>query len=605
MNNNYKNRSAVICAVIIAVGLIFIVRLLFLQIVTDQYRTLSEGNSHRIQTEFPSRGLILDRNGKIMVDNELSYDLWVTPRNVKEFDTTELISILGIDKTTLESALERCRNYSPYRASILIPQITSDKYATLQEKLHKYDGFETHTRMQRAYNIHHSADLFGYVGEVSQADIQNDPTGFYIMGDNIGVTGLEKAYEPYLRGIKGERHLLVDNFNRTVGIYAGGAYDVPARIGQSLTTTIDADLQDYAYSLMQGKRGGIVAIDPSTGEILLKISTPGYDPALLVGAERGLNFRALEEDKGLPLFDRTLQATYPPGSTFKTLQALTGLQNGVITERSTYQCHGGWSFGSLHMNCHIHTSPLDLRGGIQNSCNPYFVQVWQRILEDPKYGNVRNSYAHWREQILQFGMGVKITPEFPSASEGLIPTVEYFDKRFKTERWRWSYLMSMAIGQGEILASPMQIANLACCIANRGYYITPHAVRAIGDSTLTFERHDIDIDREHFELVVDGMAMAVAAGTARGGALDSIAICGKTGTAQNPHGRDHSVFMVFAPKENPKIAMAVYIENGGWGATYAVPIGSLIMEKYLSGKISNRRKYLENYIREASISYTE
>ncbi len=601
--SNFNYRKSVIYVVILLIATIYIVRLFCMQILTDEYKIKAEGNSQRAQTIYPARGLMLDRNGKIMVENQPAYDLLVTPRKVKPFDTLELVSILGMDVESFKKAFEKCRKFSTRRSSVLVSQITSDRYATLQEKLHKYEGFEVQTRTLRTYNLNHSADVFGYVGEVSQSTIDKDTSKYYAPGDYVGITGLEKAYEKDLRGVKGKKYLLVDNFNQVKGSYADGEYDIAAQMGQSITTTLDSELQEYAYQLMKNKRGGIIAIEPSTGEILLKVSSPGYDPALMIGLDRGKNYRVLQQDKSLPLFDRTLQSTYPPGSTFKTLQALVGLELGVVTPESKFSCSKGATIGPILMRCHNHVSPLDLRGSIQNSCNPWYVHNWRRILESSKFKSVRDAYINWRSYMLQFGLGQRIAPEFSSASAGLIPSAEFLDKQFKTKKWRWSYISSISIGQGEILVNPLQIANMACCIANKGHYITPHIVRSVGDSTIAYEKHNINISKRHFDVVIDGMEQAITGGTAKGAMMDSVVVCGKTGTAQNPHGEDHSIFMVFAPRENPKIAMAIYIENGGFGATYAVPIGGLILEKYLTGKISDRRKSVEERIMNSVINY--
>lgn len=599
--NKYTHRKTVISAIIICVCCIYIIRLFYMQVLDDSFQMKAILNSQRVETQYPARGLIFDRNQKLLVENQPAYDLMIIPRQVKSFDTLELIDILGIEKETLVKSLARCRRYSPFKASILVSQITANKYAILQEKLYKYPGFFMQTRTLRKYNVSHSADVFGYIGEVSQAQIDRDST--YASGDYIGINGLEKTYENLLRGTKGEKILLVDNYNRIKGSYHNGDYDKPAIVGKNLTTTLDVDLQEYAYQLMRNKRGGIIAIEPSTGEILLKVSSPGYDPQLMIGLERGKNYKKLQDDPNVPLFDRTVGGAYPPGSTFKTLQALYGLKEKVITPESRFECFGKakTSFGSLRMGCHSHVSPLDLRSAIQHSCNPYFVNVWRRVLENNKYDNVRDSYAGWREFICSFGLGSRICPDFTNEVNGLVPSLSLYDTRFKTKDWRWSYIMSLSIGQGELLMTPLQIANMACAIANRGYYMTPHIVRPLEGMNNRVEKHVIDCDPKDFEVVVEGMAMAGGSGTARGASVDSIVICGKTGTAQNPHGDDHSIFMVFAPKDNPKIAMAVYIENGGFGAQYAVPIAGLLLEKYLKGSISERRKPIEKRMFESSL----
>ena len=599
--NNYTHRKTVISAIIICVCCIYIIRLFYMQVIDDSFQMKAMMNSQRVVTQYPARGLIYDRNGKLLVENQPAYDLMVLPRQVKAFDTTELIQILGIEKETLIRNLEKCRRYSLYKTSVLISQITANKYAILQEKLYKYPGFFMQTRTLRKYNVSHSADVFGYIGEVNQAQIDRDSS--YAPGDYIGVSGLEKTYENVLKGTKGKQILLVDNYNRIKGSYKDGAYDQPAVVGQNLTTTLDIDLQEYAYRLMQNKRGGIIAIEPSTGEILLKVSSPGYDPQLMIGLERGKNYRQLSIDPNKPLLDRTVSGAYPPGSTFKTLQALYGLKTGVITPASCFECYGKSKtpIGGIRMGCHNHQSPLNLYQAIQQSCNPYFVNVWRRILEDDKYHDVRKAYIHWRDFICSCGLGSKICPDFSNEINGSIPEPAIFDRKFRTQDWRWSYIMSLSIGQGELELTPLQIANMGCVLANRGYYVTPHIVRPTEGMNNRVEKHIVDCDRKYFDIVVEGMSMAATGGTARGASIDSVQICGKTGTAQNPHGEDHSIFMAFAPKDHPKIVIAIYIENGGFGAQYAVPIGGLIMEKYLKGTISPRKKAIEERMLNSSL----
>ncbi|MGL5681777.1 MAG: penicillin-binding protein 2 [Marinifilaceae bacterium] len=580
--NKFLYRKNVVFAIFISIIAIYIIRLFYMQIMDDSYKIMASSNSQRIETQYPARGLIFDRNRKLLVENESAYDLMIIPRQVKDFDTTELITILDIEKETLVKSIEKCKKYSRHKASILISQITSDKYAILQEKLHKYKGFFVQTRTLRKYNVNHSADVFGYIGEVSPDRIKKDSS--YSRGDYIGISGLERSFEKDLRGKKGQKIVLVDNFNRIKGNFKEGQYDVPAIVGEDLITTLDSELQEYAYKLMQNKKGGIIAIEPQTGEILLKLSCPGYDPKLMVGLQRGRNYGKLSKDPAKPLFDRTVMAAYPPGSTFKTLQALIGQQEGVINESTCFSCASGASFGSLSMKCHAHPSPLDLAGSVANSCNPYYVHNWRRILENNKYKNVRDAYGNWREIAMSFGLGQKICPDFYNELSGSIPSQEYFDRRFRTQNWRWSYIMSISIGQGELLITPLQIANMVSVIANRGYYMTPHIVR----DENKVERHNVEIRREYFEPVIKGMSGAVngEAGTARVARVNGVEVCGKTGTVQNPHGDDHSVFMAFAPRENPKIAIAVYVENGVWGGRNAAPIASLLIEKYLNGEIT-------------------
>lgn len=601
--NKFSHRKTIISAIIISICCIYIIRLFYMQVIDNSFQEEAIRNSQRVAIQYPARGLIFDRNGKLLVENQPAYDLMVTPRQIKSFDTTELLSILNIDKDILINSLKKCRRYSPYKASILISQITADKYAVLQEKLYKYPGFFMQTRTLRKYNVSHSADVFGYIGEVSPAQIERDSS--YVSGDYIGINGLEKTYEKILRGEKGEKILLVDNYNRIKGSYKNGEYDKQAVVGGNVTTTLDIDLQEYAYRLMQNKKGGIIAIEPQTGEILVKVSSPGYDPQLMIGLERTRNYKKLNEDPNLPLFDRTVSALYPPGSIFKTVQGLIGLEEGVIVPETRYECHKGNSFNGQFMRCHNHPSPLDLEGGIKNSCNPYFVNVFRRILENNKYPNVRTAYGKWREYVMSFGLGKKICPDFSNELAGDVPAQEVYDRKFRTKNWYYTYIMSLSIGQGELQFTPIQMASIVASIANRGYYMTPHIVRPNGMESYKIEKHTVPIKKQYFEITANAMEDAVKGGTGRIASVDSIAVCGKTGTIQNPHGDDHSAFFAFAPKENPKIAILVYVENGIWGATYAAPIAGLLVEKYLTGKIADRKKPIEQRMLEANLIHSK
>ncbi|WP_018336342.1 MULTISPECIES: penicillin-binding protein 2 [Butyricimonas] len=603
--NKFGYRKEIISGIIITVCAIYILRLFYYQVIDDTYKIMGDNNSQRTETLYPARGLIYDRNGKLLVDNQAAYDLLIIPDQVKKFDTLELISILDISKEYLEKGIQKCRSYARYKPSILISQITGDKYAILQEKLYRYPGFYTQTRTLRKYNVNHSADVFGYISEVSQEQITKNP--YYAPGDYVGMSGLERTYEEHLRGTKGKQIVLVDNKNRKQGSFADGEYDEEAIVGENLHTTLDIDLQEYAYQLMRNKKGGIVAIEPSTGEILVKMSSPGYDPQLMVGLERGKNYSKLLNDPLNPLFDRTTMAQYPPGSIFKTVQALIGLQTKAITPHTQATCNGGaYIVGGRFMKCHHHSSPVDLVASIENSCNPYYVNVFKRVLELPEYGSVRNAYNEWRNYVTSFGFGSKICPDFSNEVSGEIYTQEKYDKVFKTQKWYASYIISLSIGQGELLITPIQMANLAAVLANRGYYITPHIVRPLNDSLAgRIEKHQIPIDRKYYEPIVEGMQMVIKGGTGRRAQVDSITMAGKTGTVQNPHGDDHSVFIAFAPVENPKIALIVYVENGVWGSRYAAPIAGLMIEKYLKGKISDKKKPLEKEMFEANLIKSE
>lgn len=587
----YNYRSWVILSIVTLVLIIYIIWIFQMQVLDNSYVKIAESNTRRIEIIYPSRGLFYDRNGKLLVDNQPAYDLLITPKKMKTFDTIELLSVLDISKEQLDRALKKCKKYSLYKPSILIAEITYDKYAILQEKLYKYTGFSVQKRTIRKYNINYSGDVFGYIGEVSQKILDKDTA--YNQGDYIGITGIEKTYDKIIRGKKGKRIVLVDNFNRKKGRYKDGIYDIPVQVGKSLQLTIDMELQKYAYELMKNKKGGIVAIEPQTGEIILKVSNPTYDPQLMSGLQRGKNYKKLEEASDKPLFDRTLMASYPPGSTFKTIQALVGLQEGVITPSTCFECHGGSSFRPLFVRCHGHSSPLGLRKAIQESCNPYFVHTYRRILENSKYNSVRDAYEAWRNYMTSFGLGRKICPDFSNELKGNIPSVTYYDRQFKSDKWHWLWIMSLSIGQGELLITPLQMANLAATIANRGYYITPHIVRSIEGVHKKTEKHYALVDAKHYDVILDGMSQVISMGTGKRAAVDGIDVCGKTGTVQNPHGPAHSVFIALAPKNNPKIAIAVYIENGEWGVKYAAPIAGLLIEKYLKGEISENKKRIE------------
>jgi penicillin-binding protein 2 len=596
--NKYRHRKTIIAGITITVCAIYIVQLFHLQVLDDTYKIKADNNSQRVETLYPARGLIYDRQKRLLVDNQAAYDLIMLPRQVKRFDTTELLAILGISKEFLERNIAKCKEHSPYRPSVLISQITGDRYAILQEKLYRYPGFYIQTRTLRKYHVDHSGDLFGYISEVSPADIQKDP--YYAPGDYIGTTGLEKTFEWILRGKKGKKILLVDNFNREQGSFKDGEYDEPATVGEDLHTTLDIDLQLYANLLMRNKKGGIVAIEPKTGEILAKVSAPSYDPGMIVGLELGRNYPALQNDPLKPLYDRTTKGRYPPGSTFKTIQALIGLQANVITPRTIFHCNHGAYIGRF-IACHGHPSPVNLAEAIETSCNPYFINVFTRVLESPKYQNVREGYNAWREYVTSFGLGARVTADFDE-DIGLIPTRDYYDLRLKTRNWYASYINSLAIGQGELAITPIQMANLTAAIANRGYYITPHIVIPTNDSLRRrVTRHDIPIDPAHFEVVIDGMTRVITNGTGWRARVDSVTVAGKTGTAENPHGKDHSVFIAFAPVENPRIALVVYVEHGEWGGTYAAPIAGLLVEKYLKGKIPAAKKAEEKRILETNL----
>jgi penicillin-binding protein 2 len=602
-----SRRRYIITGVLVLVVLIFIIRLFHLQVLSPVYKQSATDNVLRKIIQYPSRGLIYDRHKELLVYEKASYDLLVTPREVERFDTLLLCSLLEIEKEDLINRMKEAKDYSNYKPSIIVKQISLEKYAYLQEQLHKFQGFYIQPRTLREYPRKIAAHLLGYIGEVSNDLINQD--SYYQSGDYIGISGIEKSYEKELRGEKGIKNFLVDVHSRVKGSYKEGREDVSAKSGKNLTITIDASLQSYAELLMQNKKGAVVAIEPSTGEVLVMLSAPGYDPNLLVGRARGQNYSLLQADPLQPIFDRSLMAQYPPGSTFKMAQALIALQEGVITPATRYTCHLGYRAGDYYMKCH-HNGDFDLVGAISHSCNAYFTYVYKDILEDSGFGNVRKAYDAWRDYILSFGLGRKLGTDLYYEKEGFVPTSDYYEQnKFKGSRWRELPINSVAIGQGELALTPLQMANYVSVLANRGYYCIPHVVKEIGGETSIDPRfkvqHDVPIDRRYFENVIDGMEQVFENGTGTKSRIEGLKMCGKTGTAENPHGIAHSVFVLFAPRDNPKIAISVYVENGIEGAVYAGPIASLITEKYLNDSISSSRKWLEESMLKANLIGSE
>ncbi|MCD7972788.1 MAG: penicillin-binding protein 2 [Candidatus Azobacteroides sp.] len=606
MKNKYQfdNRKYVLGGIICAVFLLYVGQLFLLQVANSDYKTFADSNAFFKKIIYPSRGLIYDRNGKLIVYNQPTYDIMVVMREINDLDTLDFCRTIGIDKQRFIDRMaeikDRNKNpgYSSYTPQLFYTQLTPQEYGVLQEKLYRYSGFSIRSRSQRDYDRHAGALLLGYVGEVSKKGLEEDD--YYVQGDYTGITGIEKSYEKHLRGEKGCEILLRDAHGRIMASYENGIHDVAPVFGKNLDLSIDIELQEYGELLMQNKVGSIVAIEPSTGEILAMVSSPSYDPAMLVGKQRGTNHKALEQDPYKPLFSRPLMATYPPGSTFKTAQALTYLQEGAIRPESSFPCYHGYPPLGGRPACHSHGSPLALVPAIATSCNAYFCFGLRNLLDDRSiYPTIHEAFDVWKDHMVDMGFGYPLGVDLPNEKRGLIPNSKFYSKRYGENGWRAHTIISIAIGQGEILVTPVQLANLCATIANRGHYYVPHVVRKIQhdelDSIYTHAHH-VGIDKKHYETIVEGMERAVLGGTARGTQLDGIAVCGKTGTAENPHGRDHSIFMSFAPKDDPKIAIAVIVENAGFGATFAVPISSLIMEKYLTGKISDRRKYVEDRI---------
>ncbi len=586
MKDAFINRKYVIMALIVLASLALIIRLFIIQVATDAYRLSANNNVLRYVTQYPARGLIYDRNGKLVVFNQAAYDLMVIPAQTSKIDTNGFCNLLGIKDELFRDRMRAAINYSRRAPSVFLKQISDETYARFQEKMFMYPGFYVQPRTLRKYSKPVAAHILGYVSEVDENVIRKDP--YYKPGDYIGKSGIEEAYEKELRGTRGVKIFLVDVYSRIKGSYADGSKDTLAIQGTNITSGIDLDLQEYGELLMKNKRGSIVAIEPKTGEVLTLISSPGYDPGLLVGRIRSDNFTKLSSDTLKPLFNRALMASYPPGSTFKPINGLIALQEQVISPSTLFGCNKGYLF----VACHSHPSPLNLEGAIMNSCNAYFCQAYRRVLENPKYSSVSEAYEKWKEYLNEFEFGNKLGTDFLNELPGFIPAVSYYDKYYGKNKWKALNIISMAIGQGEILTTPLQMANMTAAIANRGYYFTPHIIKSIGNTGIIDNRftrkHVVSIDSVNFEEIVRGMDDAVRLGTGESAALKDIIVCGKTGTAQNPHGKDHSVFIAFAPKEDPKIAIIVVVENVGFGATYAAPIAGLMIEKYLKGGVSEK-----------------
>nr|WP_302830336.1 penicillin-binding protein 2 [uncultured Bacteroides sp.] len=593
-----EKRKYVIGAAAVVIVLVYVFRLFDLQIMTDDYKKNADSNAFLNKIQYPSRGAIYDRNGKLLVFNQPAYDITFVPREVTQLDTLDFCRALNITLEQFTKRMKDVRNrwmnpgYSKYTHQVFMTQLSAEECGVFQEKLFKFPGFYIQRRTIRQYTYNSAAHALGDIGEVSKKDIETDD--YYIRGDYIGKQGIEKSYEKYLRGEKGVEILLRDAHGRIQGHYMDGKLDRPSVPGKNLTLGIDIDLQMLGERLLMHKIGAIVAIEPATGEILCMVSSPSFDPHLMIGRQRGKNHRMLQMDKRKPLLNRAIMGAYPPGSTFKTAQALTFLEEEIIHEDyPAFPCSHGFNYGSLHVGCHGHASPLPLIPAIATSCNSYFCWGLFRMFSDKKYGSPQNAITVWKDHMVSQGFGYRLGADLPGEQRGLIPNAKFYDKAYRGS-WNGLTVISIAIGQGEILATPLQIANLGATIANRGHFITPHIVKEIQDNQLDsiYRTPRVPtIKREYYEEIVKGMRAAVDGSTGSatcrmvGTILPGVEACGKTGTAQN-RGKDHSVFMGFAPMDNPKIAIAVYVENGGFGAVYGVPIGAMMMDQYLNGKLS-------------------
>lgn len=606
---NLQSRKNSVLITFILGGTILLLILLKLQLFTPAYKKLAENNVVRKEIVYPARGSVYDRNGTLLVGNQRSYDLMVIPRMVKNLDTAALAKYTDTPLDYLRYKLKRAKRYSRHLPSPLVKSIEKESGMRLLERIHQFPGIYLEERTARHYPIPIAANVLGYISQVSPTTIKKKP--YYFRNDNIGITGVEKTYEDTLRGEKGFKYINKDAHSRSKGSYEDGKNDTKSIPGKDITLTIDANLQLYAEKLMQNKKGAIVAIEPSTGEILTLVSSPTYDPNLLIGRRRSKNYSILEKDTLTPLYDRSLVGLYPPGSTFKLVNALIGLQEGVISPSTSFPCSHGWRFSSkLKVGCHSHRSPLNLKQSIAQSCNAYYCYTFQRLID--RNDNTRINYDKWTNYVESFGLGNFLNNDLHTGKRGLVPSSKYYDRNYPFS-WKAPTVISLAIGQDALLVTPIQMANMCAAIANRGHFYTPHILSEVNKQPITIEQFTvpkkIDIDKRHFETVIAGMQEVIDGkkGTAKNARINGIEICGKTGTAENfkrKNGKrvqlkDHSIFIAFAPKDNPKIALAVYVENAGWGSSYGSPIASLLIEEYLTGTVE--RKALEKKITEANL----
>lgn len=595
----------------IAAGLL-VFKAMQIQILDTSYQERAQATAVDKYILYPSRGLLLDRNNKLLINNNAMYDLKVTYKQLNpKMDTIKLCKLLDIPRDEFNERLNkdwRDRRYSKRIPFTFLSKISADTYAKLQEHLHEFPGFSTQLRNVRGYPYKNAPHVLGYLSEVSQHQLER-AKGQYIKGDYIGVSGLELAYEDQLRGKKGVRYVLKDNLGREVSSYKNGKLDSVAISGADLITSLDIDLQQYGEQLLQNKIGSVVAIEPSTGEILAMVSTPTYDPNLLtINRDRGQAFNALLQDSMRPFFDRSVMAKYPPGSIFKTIVALVAQQEGLINSERGVTCNSGYFYNGKRRGCHAHPYPYNIATALQHSCNAYFFTVLREIVDKEGFHNPHAGLKVFDDYLERFGLGSPLGVDIPNEQGGNIPTPEYYDGIYPKNKgsWKSPTIMSIGIGQGEIEMTTLQMANLATIMANRGYYYPPHLARGFVGSNheipeIYRTRKETGIDRKYYEPIVDGMEKVVLGGTGTIAQIKDIAVCGKTGTSQNPHGKDHSVFFAFAPKDNPKIAIAVYVEHGIWGASYAGPISSLMIEKYLKGQIDDSRKWLEERMLKANL----
>ena len=605
-----EKRRYVISGVAVCIVIVYIVRLFMLQLLSDDYKKNADSNAFLKKIEYPSRGMITDRTGQVLVFDQPAYDVMVIMNEAKgRIDTTEFCNTLGITKDFFIKRMSEIKDYSKnpgysrYTQQLFLSHLSNEEISVFQEKIYRFPGFSLQRRSTRQYQTPHAAHVLGYVAEVSPSDIEED--NYYQPGDYIGKLGVEKYYEKQLRGEKGVQIMLRDAYGRIQGKYQNGIYDHRPVVGKNLTLSLDIKLQALGERLLEGKIGSIVALEPSTGEVLCMVSSPTYDPRLLSGRSRGKYHRYLQNDAWKPLLNRSIMGMYPPGSTFKTSQALTFLSEGILTPSTAFPCHHGFYFRGLHVGCHGHASPIALVNALSTSCNGYFCWgLYYMMGNRRKYKTVNDAMNLWRDYMVSMGFGYKLGVDLFGEKRGMIPNAEYYDRNYRGS-WNGLTIISISIGQGEVTLTPLQIANLGATIANRGYYYAPHVVRKVQGEPLDTaytRRHYTKASRRAYDYVVAGMRSSALRGTCKMLSKYDFEACGKTGTAQN-HGRDHSVFMGFAPMDKPRIAIAVYVENGGWGADYGVPIGGLMMEQYLNGKLSPASEAQATAMQQRRIGY--
>ena len=600
-------RKVLLPTIIFIATILLVIRLFYLQVINDTFKLKSDNNAIKINYDYPERGYIYDRNGALLVANQPSYDIMVIPKDIKALDTVEFCSLLNITKEDFIKTIAKSRVYSPRLPSVFLPQLNKKEYAAFQEKQRKFEGFYIQKRALRDYQVAFGANVFGFITQVNEKIIEGNK--YYNSGDLIGRQGVEESYEEVLRGVKGVKYIQKDKYNRDIGSYKEGRYDTIAQQGKDINLSIDAELQKYGEELMINKRGGIVAIDPKSGEILALVTAPSYDPAILVGRQRSRNYTMLYHDSiAKPLYDRGLLAEYTPGSPFKILTGLVALQEGVIDEETSFVCHHGFSYArGRFMKCHD-SGVSKLHNGFYNSCNTYFANVYMKTIN--KYVKPSDGVDIWSKHLKSFGLGQFMGYDLPTGRKGNLPTSKTYKKMYPGWGWDSKTIVSNAIGQGEVLMTPIQLANMIATVANRGYYYTPHIIKKIEGQKIDKKfttKHVTTVNKKYFEPVISGLFDVYNLGTAHGLNVEGIDICGKTGTAENYtkiNGKrvklqDHSIFVAFAPKDNPKIAIAVFVENGYWGARWAGPITSLMIEKYIKKKIT--RKDLEKRMLEGSL----